>query len=167
LTSIFTRMAFATKFWTVQQHQHMLSTTYNNRHYLIGFGDQQMAQQVAYRATQKPGAVHMTRRMHEDIALDVKKSMLQMEMPTYQVADSITVDTDAKLYIPKSHDVVYDDARLRMYDNHDFFMFPFEKYIGIVMPYELYEENSESWIFTCNVIDPSFNIDLLRKGLDL
>jgi hypothetical protein len=44
-------------------------------------------------------------------------------------------------------------------------MYPFDKNIGISLPFVLEEDSHDKFIFTTQVIDPCNNIDIFGKNL--
>lgn len=160
----------SSKYWMIKRGNTAMATTYANKRYIIGFPEKNIATRVAHN-TPSYGINRLHRSMHDDIALDVKKSMIEMQLPISRVADSITIDVIARLYVPKisfinntfdlsglggtSSAWIPSDVDVVGIQFQDFLMFPFEKHVGVVIPYEVEAENSEEYVFTCSVIDPT------------
>lgn len=161
----------SSKYWLVTRGKHAMATVHSNNRYIIGFQHKHIAQKIAH-TTPAYGVNKLVRSMQEDIALDVKKSMIEMELAISNVADSITIDVEAQLYIPKlavqyqefdlsglgaSGTPVWFQTELDVVgvEFQDFLMFPFEKHLGVIIPYELEAETSDEYVFQCSVIDPA------------
>lgn len=101
--------------------------------------------------------MQLVRRMQENVALDVKKSMLGMQLPIAPVADVITIDVMASLIIPKRQPFQAGNqytALLQRMEFIDFMLLPFNERMGVVIPYDLVVDSSTEYVFMCNVVDP-------------
>jgi hypothetical protein len=149
-------------------NSHVLSVFSNNRTYLVGFPNLDIAHRVSRRIDANVPMI-LTRKYAEDVALDVKKSLMEMNIPIANVADSITIDVEASLEVPKSHVISVSKERM-LVDNMDvfeFMMMPFTHNVGVVMPSELVLDNEDKYIFTCSVIDPTTDTKTFTKFLKL
>ena len=82
--------------------RNLMSLRDMNKTYVVGFPHKDIAHRVASRMSPNMSQLRLQRSMAENIALDVKRSMVEMQMPVAPVADTITIDVTAKLFIPKS-----------------------------------------------------------------
>ena len=86
----------------------------------------------------------------QEVCGKLKNIGLMNEIP------SILVDTAAKLTVLKSNidEARYKQTEVQRIATEDMFMYPFERNLGVIMEYDLYSEDSEKFVFLCNVIDP-------------
>lgn len=135
------------------------------RTYKIGFTDRDVAFQVA-NSMSSTSQMQLVRRMQENVALEVKKSMLGMQLPIAPVADVITIDVMASLIIPKRQPFQtghpYTTVLHRM-EFIDFMMLPFNEETGVIIPYDLAIDSPHEYIFMCNVVDPQ--AQMTRKDI--
>lgn len=163
-------------FWTVSRNRQLIGVNNCDKKYIIGFADKDLARKVAkvapnvnrhncndneniaIKKKRHNDGIRLVRSMHENVSLDVKRAMVEMEMPIFNVHDDITIDVMAKLIIPKMHttDSNEDDTLVvNCHESQQFMMLPFTAGVGIVMPYEVEVDTHSQYVFTCNVIDPS------------
>jgi hypothetical protein len=154
--------------------KNVLSVQSNNKNMLVGFPTQNMAARVCMNLPVKP-QLSLTRKASENIALDVKRSLMQLNVPIRNVADNITVDVSAELVIhkelPREYELndtidilIFNDFHVDDVLAMDFMMYPFDRNIGIVIPYSLDFENDDKYVFTCNVIEPSDDINYFLRS---
>jgi hypothetical protein len=150
--------------WALGHRSKFVTVKHNLNQYLIGFQNKYIATRVADKiSTTKEPTLY--RSMKENVALDVKQSMMEMQLPISRVADTITIDVMAELYIPKQQAFVEQSARLELerYDGYEFLMLPFDSGVGIVIPYELFSDTKEEYLFMCHVVDPCNLKDMFKK----
>lgn len=148
-------------FWTVSRGRQLLGVNSVNKKYIVGFPNKDIASRVASTLPMKyddyTKNIRLIRSMHEDVSLDVKRAMAEMQMPLSIVNNNITIDVMARLMIPKVYEQqsIEDTTTINCHEPQQFMLLPFSVGVGIVMPYELESDTSTQYIFTCNVIDPS------------
>lgn len=121
-----------------------LSMKYNDRHYIVGFK-----------------TVLMARKVHYSMHPEPKLVMVRDDNVTHGITNiNINLDVNATLFIPKCKGNVLDpmnDGSFHLskvsYDN--FLLYPFANNIGIIMPYNLEDENEFEFMFKAHVIDPN------------
>ena len=145
-----------------------LGCLYNNKPYIIGFNQINMARKVK-RVLTNPPVIILERNNIIDVTDGVKEGLDGLGIDKLKIPQ-ITVDTNAELSVSKAKE---DDEKLdnrsvfEYMEQHEFMMYSFEKNIGIIMPYEESNENEHVMVFTSNVVDPSVNIDEFRKTLNI
>ncbi len=79
---------------------------------------------------------------------------------------SVTLDVEAKLYIPKlqknsnTNLARRPELIVKSINMNEFLMYPFEKQLGVVMPYEMVDETPNYYTYMAQVID----VDLLSDS---
>jgi hypothetical protein len=124
-----------------------LSHTYKNHTYVIGFKSAITARKVHYSIHPEPQFMLLEGETHIDTRIDGIK---------------ISIDTTATLFIPKckgSTLLPLNDGgfHLNKIDMNNFVTYPIRRYLGIIIPYDIVEENDDEFIFKSQVIDPVFN----------
>jgi hypothetical protein len=71
----------------------------------------------------------------------------------------IIIDTEAELQVIKQYENEYKftykyDFRNDIITSEEFMMYPFTKYLGVIIPFEIKSENDDTIIYKCNIIDP-------------
>lgn len=133
--------------------------------YVIGFENPNLVRKVS-RILQDPPNIRMERAMKLDITKDVQIELAMLGVKGASFS-SITIDVDALVYIPKNTDVYKNiDYDIESMDKADFLFMGFEKNLGLIMPYLTHAENDEEIVFKANIIDPSFDYDNFKKGLE-
>jgi hypothetical protein len=65
-----------------------------------------------------------------------------------------------------SNDGSDDKLHITYIDSSEFLMYPFEKNIGIIIPYDLYYEDNNRYIYTANLIDSSSSTKMFIKSFN-
>lgn len=160
-------------FWMIRSGRNSLSLRDTNKTYVIGFPQKDIANRVANNISTSLDTMRLKRSMVENVALDVKRSMMEMELPIAPVADTITIDVAARLSIQKSllykgyniSDIADIENTIEEIDNNEFMMLPFKSRLGVIMPYDLLHEDENEYEFLCNVIDPADSVNnFLQNG---
>ena len=160
----------------IEQGRRSMSLRDMNKTYVIGFQHIDIAKRVASNVSPNvANLLRIKRSMAENVALDVKRTMMEMQMPLTPVANDITIDVAASLYIPKS--VLYSgynisdvtptekDAVVHEVDYNDFMMMPFQNNVGIIMPYDIVQDSVSEYEFLCNVVDPADSFEHFMRSL--
>ena len=139
--------------YTLQKGNKTLSLIHKGHHYVIGFKNIKQARNVQYNIHPDPQF-----HLHRGVQIDLGKQ-LQHEGLT---PESLILDTSATLRIPKylgsPSDPMNDGyPHLNTVVTHDFMTYPLTKMLGIIIPFEILEENKQEFIFRSHVIEPSFN----------
>jgi len=162
-------------FWMIRSGKNSLSLRDAQKTYVVGFPHKDIANRVAANISSNLDTMRLKRSMVEDVALDVKRSMMEMELPISPVADTITIDVAARLSIQKSllykgyniSDIADIENTIQKMDYNEFMMLPFSSRLGIIMPYDLVNENAHEYEFLCNVVDPSDSVNNFLMSIRL
>lgn len=140
--------------YTIRSTDHgLVGVNHAQKHYVVGFKRIAMAHKVNRLIHEAP-KLYLERSEIIDVSQEVcgklKDIGLMTEIP------SILVDTAAKLTVLKSNsdEARYKQTEVQRIATEDMFMYPFERNLGVIMEYDLYSEDSEKFVFLCNVIDP-------------
>jgi hypothetical protein len=132
--------------FAIHKSNKTIGFTYNHRHYVIGFSNVMMARKVQYSMNKDP-IITMVR---SDIEMDLSK----------KVKEKLVIDLRASLFITKGKRD--DQLHLETCSHREFLMFPYEKNVGIVMPYQLIDESEVEFHFKAHVVEPADSIGLYR-----
>lgn len=132
-----------------------LAVAHNNRHYVVGFSRETTARRVSKTLPPASPKLRLEVSKVEDITHDINFGLRQLGVldDTTKVA-GVTVATNAKLTITKCPDCRPEDFSVSAIDRDEFLMYPFEKCLGVVLQNDLYAEDTASYTFLANVIDP-------------
>ena len=139
------------------------------RQYVIGFKTPVMARKVQYNCHPDP-TLRIERSDFINITQEVNTSLEILGIAG--VNSSISIDVFATLYILKmnhpggvSNPMNDGGFHLEEYALEDLYMMPFEKNIGLIMPYLIRDDDKKYMVFTCQVIDPVYSTNHFRKSL--
>lgn len=128
-------------------------------HYIVVFKTDKMARKVQYTMHPDP-IMRIERENFMDITEDVTNGLSQMGLD-HLVQGNISIDVSSRLYIPKSTEPggvsnPMNDGGFHLASSpmEDLFMYPFEKNIGLIMPYDVSWEDNKQIVLTCQVLDP-------------
>jgi len=135
--------------YTLKIKNKTVSLQYKKHHYIIGFKNVLFARKVHYSLHPEPKFTIV-----RDNDIDLSKHLSE---EGYDI--SLNIDPNATLFIPKcvgtSLDPMNDvGIHLNKHSENEFLTYPITKHLGIIMPYKLYEENEDEFIFKSVVIDP-------------
>lgn len=139
------------KIYTICRGNKTVAVPHRNNHYVIGFKKPMEVRRVMYNMHPEP---HFDLLRNESIDLS-------NDLSNAGVVDiSLNMDIGATLFIPKFKGDLMDplnDAGFHMsaHNEEDFFLFPIQKNIGILMPMYLQDENEDEYIFKVMVMDPA------------
>lgn len=147
-----------------------ITSSFRTRPYIIGFATVSLARHVQYTMAAEPD-IRLQRRDFIDITHDVSRGLDEfgIEPPN---TNSIIIDTRALLHISKCKKPVSShplhDAGFHISDIpvEDFMMYPFDKNVGVIMPYHIEDENDDIITFKANVIEATDSINTFRMSLD-
>lgn len=146
-----------------------ITSALRTRPYLIGFTNVTLARNVQYNLPADPN-IRLLRRDFIDVTQEVANGLDELNVPRPD-ATSIIIDPRAQLYIPKnqnpvsSHPLHDPGYHLDEIPYEDFMMYPFDKNIGIIMPYEIETEDDNMFTLRANVIEATESINAFRKSL--
>lgn len=154
--------------FTINQGPKKVSATYTDRHYAIGFTSPTMARHVQYNLFHNidrvvDPVVYITKRNEETILLD-------MEFTDDIKRHPLTIYTGVDLYMQKkkpTRDSILDSPyHIDVIPVEDFYAYPIDKLIGIVIPDEIIEEDESLIIFSATMIDPYYDPEYYKRQLD-
>ena len=138
------------KVYTICRGNKTISIVHRNQNYVIGFRKPLEVRRVLYSMHPEP-KFDLVR--DHDISLDGDLENVGI------FGMSLNIDVSATLFIPKCKGSILEpmnDGGFHV-DNHSeesFLMFPIEKNLGIIMPYLLFHENDDEFLFKAAVLDP-------------
>lgn len=140
--------------YTIKQGNKSLSVTHNNHYYVVGFANIRMARKVQLNLHPEP---YVSLRRENTSTIEIMN-------------DSITLDTESIVTIQKfrgSADNPLNDGGyyIGTHPETEFLSYPIDKMVGIIMPYDLVDEDENELIFKSHVIDPFFNADYYKSSL--
>lgn len=154
----------------IKYKQNILGFEHKTKNYIIGFKHKKHAILVHNNIYNNIiNNIMLIRYYTEDISCEVNKGLQAIGIDE-DISD-INIDLNATLIIPK-RSIDYDsingvDINIEMLSFSEFLMYPFDKNIGISLPYELDETVDDKFIFSTQVIDPCNNINIFRKNLSI
>jgi hypothetical protein len=151
----------------------------NMKPFVIGFVNHDAAEYVQKHITSNPNC-HLHRGIIHDVSRDVNVGLLE-----FGIVENITnlcIDVDARLTIMKkpkagafgeqsasdklADALISTGMTIDTMDYGDFLMYPLEKMIGVVMPFEVIDEDDYKIEFNSQVIDSSDDINRMAQNLD-
>jgi len=148
-----------------------VSEYHGNRlhHYIVAFKSPILARKVHYTIDPEP-VLRIERQGRINIKNEINTCL--EELGISGVDNEIYIDVISKLYIPKTKNPggfndPMNDGGLHMEEGplEDYYMMPFDKNIGVILPYELFLEDSKNLVFLCQVIDPVDSYKFFRKSM--
>lgn len=138
--------------YTLQQGNKTVGFNYKNEHFIIGFQKAVLARKVHYNMDPNP----KFQILPDDPQRFYKTSLGK----TYE----ITMDTKCTLFIPKFNGSFLDPLNdgcyhLNSTKERDFYTYPFNKNLGIILPYNLIDETPDEFIFKSYMIYPCIDVE--------
>ena len=124
---------------TSTQCADLMGFVHRERHYVVGFRSRHDAIRVKQSVCTPKPDVHVQHSRILDVTDAVNEGLSEMGVRDTKV-QRVVIDPEAVLSFPKHHRRwVQDDDELETFavDAQEFMMYPFEKHLGIAMPYEL------------------------------
>jgi hypothetical protein len=138
--------------YTIKQGSKTVGLSHRDKHYIIGFDNLATAKKVQYTMHPQP-EITLLRGGGINIGPHLKQLGLNNT--------SLVLDIGGTLFIPKykgSPSPMNDGAYHLGLDKYDeFITYPLTKSIGIVLPYDLTQEDEDEYMFKAHVIEPTFN----------
>lgn len=135
---------------------------HNGGHYVVGFSSTHVKQVLRRVDINKP--ITLERHYVADISGEINHGLhrlgvdCKMKDVHVDLASLLTIDfrkEDEAANNLSSIEIQYDD----------FLMYPFKMGLGVVMPYDIVEENVDQIVFRSQVIDPCESFELFRNSL--
>ena len=151
---------------TIKKSNTVLSVVHCDRNYIIGFTDNYHAKYVKHVLSTFP-RLELKSHRPANIKHEINCGLLEMGITPFQNGD-VTIDITAQLKINKRKDDVPDsDYQLADVDYSDFLMYPFDKGLGVVMPYQIVYEDQTELHFLTQVVDPTNDVSMFAKNLKI
>jgi len=136
---------------TIARGPKTLSVFHRDKYYIFGFKKASEARTIISNIHPEPDFT-LVRTHNIDLGPHLKKEGFDV---------SLEMDIAATLYIPKCkgsvlHPINDGGFHIHSYMEDDFITFPISKNLGIVMPYDLLNENEDEYVYKAFVMDPSF-----------
>jgi hypothetical protein len=140
---------------TIKHKGNYLGMAHSNHKYIFGFPRMTDAYDVQ-QSLPKGATIYLKAIDKKNIANQVKASMLELNMPIFDVADEIGMDSDAQIVFPKRPDladVTDTEYTLHDVDFYTFMYLPYKNDLGLIIPYKKLHEDDTSFIYKANVVD--------------
>lgn len=141
--------------FTINHKSRTVGLQHKDSHFVVGFKSVRMARKVMYQLHPEP-TLMVVRGDEIDLTTRIQAKGVDM---------NLVIDSSAALFIPKfegsSSDPMNDGGyHLHNVSEVEFMTYPFTKMLGIILPYELIDENDKEFIFRTQLIKPSMgNLD--------
>jgi hypothetical protein len=76
----------------------------------------------------------------------------------------VIIDPEAEIQVIKQFDPSKYEYKNNIINIDDFMMYPFTKYLGIIMPFEIKSEDDNIVIYKCNIVDPVSDYMLFTRN---
>ena len=137
------------------------------RHYAIGIPSVLLARKLQYTIEDDPIMRLHRSAAKQDITHDVNSGLAAMGIPS--VNEPIMIDTRAQLRISKTttelHPLEASTFHLSHVPIDEFLCYPFERNIGIIIPYEVYEETPDQVTLMVTVLENATSVRDFRATL--
>lgn len=154
---------FTHKVFTIEHKSDLLSVVHNHKKYVIGTHSRDIAN-IIRRKLGHEGDLYLGRKNIYDVTHDVNQGLRSIGLDVN--VQKVTIDTHAELtIINKETEGV--DYNITLIEPEEFLLYPIQKNIGIVMPYDLIKENGFIVTYMTNVVDPCDDFESFRKSLKL
>jgi len=136
-----------TKAFVIKQGNKTVGFRNDDKSYVIGFKNVNMARQIQYG-------------MHPSPEFKLERGR-PVDIPKDKQIRGMILDAQAKLYISKcpgnTFDAEFDGGfHLHTDDFKQILIYPCKHHVGLVMPYEILEETQNEYILKSQIIEPNF-----------
>lgn len=147
---------------TVRGKGGLVGFQYRNKPYVIGFPEKKDALRIATHLDPKR-TIDVQRFRIEEVADEINSGLSGIDK-SVRVKD-VSIELEAILTIPKQPKPL--EIPLTVVDlSYDvFLMYPFQKCIGIAMPFLKLSENNDKWTYMSQIIDPCETVEMFRNSL--
>jgi hypothetical protein len=144
--------------YTIKHGNKTIGLPHKNKHFIIGFDNQTIAKKVQYAMHPEPEITLIS-----SYTIDLAPALSAMGIKN----TSLVLDVGATLYVPKHPECSmapkHDRELYIGYDDYlDFLAYPLTRYVGVVLPYDLIDEDKNKFVFRSHVIEPSLSALLLE-----
>ena len=135
----------------------MLGISHGHRWYVVAFPNDNITTRIQNKISNPPRLYLQRSSKTEDISSEVIPQLKAMGVDiNADLYREIIVDTDAQLTImkrdivdePMSNSVIMEVA------DNDFYMYPFNTNVGVIIQRELISEDDDKYIFSSHIVDP-------------
>lgn len=156
------------KVFTVRDNKRM-SIGFNSGYkpYVIGFASETFAQKVADQLCVKTD-IRLQRYRIEDVAEEINTGLRELGIDEAHRVKNASIDLGATITIPKrprEQKTPTQEFIVETIPYDDFLLYPFNKHLGIALPYDLLKDDDEGFVFMSQVIDPSESYGMFRNSL--
>lgn len=144
--------------YTIRSRGNALGLVSRDRHYVVGFHKAGVARYVMHTLHPEP-ALELARSEFHDISPRVNCALER------EAVRGATIDSSALLRLPKGDQGHESDLYLESESLEAFLLHPYERGVGLVLPYESIEETAECMVFRAHVVDPPGHSEFFRAGL--
>lgn len=155
---------------SVGGHKSYYSTIQAGRSHVVGIRKPDLADYV-YRRLHPTAQPYLKHQNADDVSLELNSRLDNMGLAHLGVGELI-MDIDAILIVPKHKTVLPENGIHEQYDKEElpaskFLMLPFEKRLGIVIPYDVSRETDTHMYLAAHAVDPCTNIEMFKLNLDI
>ena len=137
---------------TIKHKGNFLGVTHKNTNYILGFPRLTDAFEVQ-QTLPNNATIYLKSVNKTNISRQIKASMLEFDMPIFNVSDDITLDTEAKIIFPRSKQTNDTAYTINDMDYNVFMHIPYKNDLGVIIPYEKLYEDDTTFVYKANVID--------------
>lgn len=125
--------------------------------HLIGFLDNRHAHYVKKVLAPQP-SFHVKKGERMDVTQDVKKELLEKNIPIFNVADNVCIYTDSEVGFEKTQNI--DELmRTSSYDVQTisygtFLAYPFTNNLGLIISSDILRDTKDEVLFRCAILSP-------------
>ncbi len=137
--------------------------------YVIGFKSPILARKIHYNMDPEP-ILRLERNDRINITQEI--NILLNGLGIADVDNEVYIDVMSMLYIPKMANAgsildPMNDGGFHLEEENleDLYMMPFEKNIGMILPYDLVMEDQKQMVLACQVIDPVDSTKHFRRAM--
>jgi hypothetical protein len=157
--------------YAIQGKNGYVGCSSRTKNYIVGFQTRIKAHEVKSKIDLEP-KIYLERRHIEEITDDINSGLSDIGFSKNELrVKDVTIDVEAKLTILKNLDGTprkTKDLKIEQIPVSTFLMFPFDKCLGVIMPYDLWYEDENKYIFLSQVVDPCEHmLDMFRKNLHI
>lgn len=140
------------KLITIKRESKFIAISGDKKQYIIGFMNTRDAHCIKEQMNDSYN-VYVKSSNTYNISSNIKKTMLELNLPIYNISDTIIVDNEAMILFPKNENknTNYNYSLYNIsYDN--FVQIPLKNNLGLMIPYKMINENKEGYIFNACLI---------------
>jgi hypothetical protein len=133
--------------------------------FAIGFFRKDFAKMVRNQADLHHNLTIIARNQ-SDVSDDVNDGLVSLGVRT-KPYKNVIIDDTAQLRIPKIDPRILNQEEVAVDSvlTEDFLMYPLDRNLGIIMPYDIMENTSRQWNFICQVVHPCYDVDSFVKNI--